>query len=80
MDKIRDDTERLTRVEVDSEEGAKVGIVSYGISARSAAGAVRIARAEGQKIDHLRLISVFPFRNERCGILRTGSSASSCPS
>jgi len=59
--KIRDDTDRLTRVEVDSEEGAKVGIVSYGISARSAAGAVRMARAEGRKISHLRLISVFPF-------------------
>ena len=59
--KIRDDTDRLTRVEVDSEEGAKVGIVSYGISARSAVGAVRMARAEGRKISHLRLISVFPF-------------------
>ena len=59
--KIRDDAEKLTRVEIDSEEGAKVGIVSYGISARSAAGAVRMARAEGRKISHLRLISVFPF-------------------
>jgi len=59
--KIRDDAERLTRVEVDNEEGAGVGIVSYGISARSAAGAVRIARAEGRKVNHLRLISVFPF-------------------
>jgi 2-oxoglutarate ferredoxin oxidoreductase subunit alpha len=61
VDKIQDDTERLTRVEVDNEDGAKVGIVSYGISARSAAGAMRIARAEGRKISHLRLISVFPF-------------------
>jgi len=59
--KIRDDADRLTRVEIDSEEDAKVGIVSFGISARSAAGAVRIARAEGRKISHLRLISVFPF-------------------
>jgi len=61
VDKVRDDTERLTRVEVDNEKGAKVGIVSYGISARSAAGAVRIARGDGRKISHLRLISVFPF-------------------
>jgi len=59
--KIRDDEDRLTRVEIDNEEGAEVGIVSYGISARSAAGAVRMARAEGRKISHLRLISVFPF-------------------
>ena len=61
VDKVRDDTERLTRVEVDNEKGAKVGIVSYGISARSAVGAVRIARGDGRKISHLRLISVFPF-------------------
>ena len=37
--KISDDVERLTHVEHDLEEGAKVGIVSYGISSRSAAGA-----------------------------------------
>jgi 2-oxoglutarate ferredoxin oxidoreductase subunit alpha len=61
VDKIRGDTDQLTRVEIDSEDDAKVGIVSYGVSARSAAGAVRIARAEGMKISHLRLISVFPF-------------------
>jgi len=59
--KIRDDAERLTRVEIDSEEGAEVGIVSYGISARSAAGAVRLARADGRRVSHMRLISVFPF-------------------
>jgi len=59
--KIRDDTDRLTRIEIDSEEGAEVGIVSYGISARSAAGAVRMARAVGRKISHMRLVSVFPF-------------------
>ena len=59
--KIRDDAERLTRVEIDNEEGAEVGIVSYGISARSAAGAVRMARTEGRKISHMRLVSVFPF-------------------
>jgi len=59
--KIRDDTDRLTRVEEDLQEGASVGIVSYGISARSAAGAVRIARSEGFKVSHLRLVGVFPF-------------------
>ena len=59
--KIRDHEELLTRVEVDEQEGARLGIVSYGISARSAAGAVRLARAEGIKVRHLRLVSVFPF-------------------
>jgi len=59
--KIRDHTDRLTRVEEDVQEGASVGIVSYGISARSAAGAVRIARSQGLKVSHLRLVGVFPF-------------------
>ena len=59
--KIRDHTDRLTRVEEDIEERATVGIVSYGISARSAAGAVRIARTQGIEVSHLRLVGVFPF-------------------
>ena len=62
--KIRDHTDRLTRVEEDVQDGASVGIVSYGISARSAAGAVRIARSQGLKVSHLRLVGVFPFPEE----------------
>lgn len=64
VDKIRCDVDRLTMVEQDIEEGATVGIVSYGISSRSAAGAVRLARAQGLKVSHLRLITVFPFPEE----------------
>jgi len=60
-DKVAGDGERLTRVELDRDEGARIGIVSYGISARSAAGAVRMLREQGEKISHLRLIGVFPF-------------------
>lgn len=60
-EKITDATERLTRVEVDSEDGARVGLISYGISARSAAGAVRLARESGIRLSHLRLVTVFPF-------------------
>ncbi len=60
-DKISCDTNKLTRIEQDLQEGAELGIVSYGISARSAAGAVRLLRAAGMKVSHLRLITVFPF-------------------
>lgn len=59
--KISDHVEELTRVESDPEDGAHVGVLSYGISARSAAGAIRLCRAEGMKVSHLRLIGVFPF-------------------
>jgi 2-oxoglutarate ferredoxin oxidoreductase subunit alpha len=60
-EKISDATERLTRVEGDLEDGARVGLISYGISARSAAGAVRLARERGIRLSHLRLVTVFPF-------------------
>jgi 2-oxoglutarate ferredoxin oxidoreductase subunit alpha len=59
--KISSEVEQLTRLEVDQEEGAEVGIISYGISARSAAGAIRLLRDDGMKLSHLRLIGVFPF-------------------
>jgi 2-oxoglutarate ferredoxin oxidoreductase subunit alpha len=59
--KITDATAELTRVEVDAQPGAKVGIVSYGISSRSADGAVRMLRADGVPVSHLRLIAVYPF-------------------
>jgi 2-oxoglutarate ferredoxin oxidoreductase subunit alpha len=60
-DKIVTATAQLTRVELDAQTGAEVGIVSYGISARSAAGAVRLLRHDGLKVSHLRLVTVFPF-------------------
>ncbi len=60
-EKITDATDELTRVEMDQDDGATVGIVSYGISSRSAAGAVRLLRAEGMKVSHLRLVTVYPF-------------------
>ncbi len=59
--KITDDVEALSRIEIDTEEGAETGIVSYGISSRGAAGAVKLLRAAGVKVSHLRLITVFPF-------------------
>jgi 2-oxoglutarate ferredoxin oxidoreductase subunit alpha len=59
--KIADDAEELTRVVVDVQPGATVGVVSYGISARSAAGAVAKLRSEGIRVSHLRLVTVFPF-------------------
>jgi len=60
-DKIGGDVEKLTRVEEETQEGATVGVLSYGISARSAQGAIRLLRAAGQRVSHLRLITVFPF-------------------
>jgi 2-oxoglutarate ferredoxin oxidoreductase subunit alpha len=60
-EKISDAVGALTRVERDNDDGARIGILSYGISARSAAGALRLLRADGVPISHLRLLTVFPF-------------------
>jgi 2-oxoglutarate ferredoxin oxidoreductase subunit alpha len=59
--KINDALDVLTDLERDEEDGATVGLLSYGISARSAAGAVRLLRADGRKVSHLRLRTVYPF-------------------
>jgi 2-oxoglutarate ferredoxin oxidoreductase subunit alpha len=60
-EKISDATLELTNVKQDLQEGAEVGLVSYGISSRSAAGAVKVLRQAGMKVSHLRLVTVFPF-------------------
>ena len=60
-EKISGAVEALTHVEHNLQEGAKVGLISYGISGRSAAGAVRQLRDDGHKVSHLRLVNVFPF-------------------
>jgi 2-oxoglutarate ferredoxin oxidoreductase subunit alpha len=62
--KITDSVGRLTRVEVDRQPGAQVGVVSYGITARSVAAAVKTLRSQGVAVSHLRLVTVFPFPEE----------------
>jgi 2-oxoglutarate ferredoxin oxidoreductase subunit alpha len=59
--KITNAGQELTRVELDVEAGAEVGIVSYGISARAASGAVTLLRSAGSRVSHLRLIGIYPF-------------------
>ncbi len=59
--KIAGAVEELADFREDREEGARVGIVSYGISARSAGGAARLLREEGVAVSLLRLVTVHPF-------------------
>jgi 2-oxoglutarate ferredoxin oxidoreductase subunit alpha len=58
IDIARDD---IARVEVDREEGARIGVLSYGATARPAMGAVLRARAEGKKVTFVRPITIWPF-------------------
>jgi 2-oxoglutarate ferredoxin oxidoreductase subunit alpha len=50
-------------------DDAEVAIVSYGISARSSAGAVELARADGVKVGLLNLNTLWPFPEELVGAL-----------
>jgi 2-oxoglutarate ferredoxin oxidoreductase subunit alpha len=65
VEKITSRREELTRVIADVQEGARIGIVSYGISARPSQGAVRLLREKGVAVSNMRLITVWPFPNRR---------------
>ena len=60
-DKIRRNTDKITRVEALMTDDCEVLVVAYGIAARSAATAVKQARERGLKAGLLRLVSLWPF-------------------
>jgi 2-oxoglutarate ferredoxin oxidoreductase subunit alpha len=60
-DKIRRNREHLILTESDQMEDARVAVISYGSTARSARRAVNEARERGVKAGFLRLISLWPF-------------------
>lgn len=59
----------LRRVEMTQVEGAEVLVVSYGITSRVAERAIQMARAEGLRVGHLRLLAVWPFPEKLIGEL-----------
>jgi 2-oxoglutarate ferredoxin oxidoreductase subunit alpha len=60
-DKIRRNREHLILTESDQMEDARVAVISYGSTARSARRAVNEARERGVKAGFLRLVSLWPF-------------------
>lgn len=59
--KIENAREKIARVEVDVTEGARVGVLAYGATARPAKGAVLRAREEGHKVSFCRPVTIWPF-------------------
>ncbi|MCJ7700691.1 MAG: 2-oxoacid:acceptor oxidoreductase subunit alpha [Anaerolineales bacterium] len=59
--KINNHLDEIVMVQEDTQPGAKVGIVTYGASARSARHALKIARQQGLKVDLLTLLTIWPF-------------------
>jgi 2-oxoglutarate ferredoxin oxidoreductase subunit alpha len=62
--KIADARAVITRVEEDFADGARIGVLAYGATARPALGAVREARKQGCAVDFLRLVTIWPFPEE----------------
>lgn len=67
--KIRNNLDRIIQVEEYRLEDAEIALVSYGISARSSLAAVDAAREQGIRAGLLRLVTVWPFPEERIRML-----------
>ncbi len=65
VDKVENNKGEIIEVEEDGIDDAEVVVCSYGISSRVSLMAIKRARDEGIKVGSLRLITVWPFPEER---------------
>jgi 2-oxoglutarate ferredoxin oxidoreductase subunit alpha len=65
ISKIRDNRSDIIELYEDQVDDADVVVVAYGISARTSARPIRIAREEGLKVGLLKLVTVWPFAEDR---------------
>jgi 2-oxoglutarate ferredoxin oxidoreductase subunit alpha len=63
--KIQANRDDIIELREDQVEGAEVVVVAYGISARTAALPVRMAREMGLRVGLLKLVTVWPFAENR---------------
>ena len=64
LEKIHHNADQIIRTEGYYLEDARIVVVSYGCTARSARHAVRAVRAKGLPVGLLRLVSIWPFPEE----------------
>jgi 2-oxoglutarate ferredoxin oxidoreductase subunit alpha len=65
VDKIRNNKDRIIMLEEEDIEDADIVLVSYGITSRIALYTHRLARKQGLKTGWLRLITAWPFAEDR---------------
>jgi 2-oxoglutarate ferredoxin oxidoreductase subunit alpha len=75
IDKIRAHRDEIIELEEQNLEDAEVVVVAYGISARTSLWPIEQARAEGIRVGYLRLVTVWPFPEERVRQLAKGIRA-----
>ena len=62
--KISRHADKIIRVEKDIDEGAKIAVIAYGSTARSAARAVKLSREAGIPASFLAILTLWPFPAE----------------
>jgi 2-oxoglutarate ferredoxin oxidoreductase subunit alpha len=65
IQKIQANAADIIQLEESMMDGAEVVLISYGITSRVARAAVQKARSEGRKVGELRLITLWPFPEDR---------------
>lgn len=65
QNKIREASERITWFEAEDVEHADVVVVSYGITSRVAQRAIELARDRGVRVGKFRLITAWPFPEQK---------------
>ncbi len=63
--KISDAREDIAMVDIDPDDGAKVGVLAYGATARPARGAVLQARERGEHVSYCRPVTLWPCPSAR---------------
>lgn len=61
IEKIRNNSDKIIKIEEDQTDDAEIILISYGITSRVSIRAVQKARKAGIKVGTLRLITVWPF-------------------
>ncbi|MBC7263729.1 MAG: 2-oxoacid:acceptor oxidoreductase subunit alpha [Chloroflexi bacterium] len=75
VDKIRRNRADIIQYVEEDTEGADVVVVGYGISARTALWPIELARKEGIRVGLLKLVTVWPFAEEKIRELAAHVSA-----
>ena len=65
VDKIRRNVGRIVEYEEDRLDDARIVVIAYGSTARSARRAVALAREDGIRVGLLRLVTLWPFPGDR---------------
>ena len=65
VDKIKNNADKIIKIEEEKTDNAEVVVISYGITSRVAVKAVQEARKDGIRVGNIRLITVWPFPEKR---------------